>query len=89
MSMFQDVNMLSTSAMMAEANPGRPGSPNYQGSVDTPDSVYKGYPGSYNYVWEPRATGFNILDKISSEQIQSPVANKLDNNKTDLERNQI
>jgi hypothetical protein len=43
-------------------NPGRPGSPNYRGAKDYPDTIYPGYSGSQRYVWEPLSLGYPFLD---------------------------
>jgi hypothetical protein len=45
-----------------EYQPTDPGAPNYIGAVDYPKTVYQGYIGSTNYVYEPRSTGYGIID---------------------------
>ena len=45
-----------------EYQPSQPGGPNYIGAVDYPKTVYQGYIGSTNYTYEPRATGYGIVD---------------------------
>jgi hypothetical protein len=42
--------------------PTDPGGPNYIGAVDYPSTVFNGYIGSSNYVYEPRAIGYNMID---------------------------
>jgi hypothetical protein len=51
--------------------PSVPGSPTYIGAVDYPETVYQGYIGSTNYTYEPRATGYGIID---ASNIPYPVA---------------
>jgi hypothetical protein len=54
-----------------EYQPSQPGGPNYIGAADYPTTVYQGYIGSTNYIYEPRATGYDIID---SSKAMFPVA---------------
>lgn len=58
----QSVNAVLTTSMENEILPFQPGAPLYPGAVDYPDTVYKGYPGSQNYVVEPNSAGFGIVE---------------------------
>ena len=54
-----------------EYGPSDPGGPNYIGAIDYPKTVYRGYIGSTNYTYEPRAAGYNVID---TSNVPSPVA---------------
>jgi hypothetical protein len=64
-------NAMITQLGSAKSRPSTPGSPTYIGAVDYPDTVYQGYIGSTGYTYEPRATGYDIID---TSNIPFPVA---------------
>jgi hypothetical protein len=55
----------------SEYQPADPGGPNYIGAVDYPKTVYNGYIGSTNYMYEPRSLGYGIID---DSDVMPPVA---------------
>jgi hypothetical protein len=54
---------------------GDPGSPTYPGAIDYPDTVYQGYPGSSNYIWERQSSGYPFLNV--DKALPSMIPNRL------------
>jgi hypothetical protein len=71
MSSALNVTILNQKGTSTTSRPSIPGSPTYIGGVDYPNTVYQGYIGSSGYIYEPRAVGYDIIDKSN---IPLPIA---------------